>query len=507
MKTLMGGETEYAISARRPDGEAVPQRELLQGVFDSVKRSMEYTSVSEGGRFLSNGGLLYLDCGLHIEWATPECSSPHDVVRYLAAGDRIVERQLVHFARENPDTRSVFCSRSNVDYLSNTLWGAHESFLHRVPRGILPAQFLPFLASRVVLGAGGWDRTSMALRFTMSPRAHFLTSVCSDDSQFQRPLFHTKDDALSATGSRRLHVACGESLCSEMGNLLRFGTTALVLAAVEHGLRPGDDVALASPLAATRRFARDPHFTTRTRLKEGGGITALELQRHYLRQVESALPELGLPSWADEICVRWRATLDALEAGPAGVDTRLDWAIKHRVFGHYLQKCGLSWEALTALEPAVDRLWRVWLHKGPKGDCFSLGRLVERHPALDRAMCKLERYLQRRGASWDALPALVEARTALLAMDARFSALGGDGIFDRLDRAGALAHRVPGLVMADAVDQPPPDTRARIRGAAVRQLSAAGIRYRAEWAAVADMDRGRVLDLSDPFESREHWLF
>ena len=44
-----------------------------------------------------------------------------------------------------------------------------------------------------------------------------------------RPLFHTKNEALSGVGTHRLHVACGESLCSQTANVVRFGSTALVL--------------------------------------------------------------------------------------------------------------------------------------------------------------------------------------------------------------------------------------------------------------------------------------
>ncbi|TDI36153.1 MAG: hypothetical protein E2P02_25940 [Acidobacteria bacterium] len=42
--------------------------------------------------FLENGSRLYLDCGNHPELATPECTDPLDVVRYILAGERILEQ-------------------------------------------------------------------------------------------------------------------------------------------------------------------------------------------------------------------------------------------------------------------------------------------------------------------------------------------------------------------------------------------------------------------------------
>ena len=69
---VMGGETEYAISARGPDGSVREQGPLLRLLFDHAKRTLAYSSASERGRFLQNGGLLYVDSGLHLEWSTPE---------------------------------------------------------------------------------------------------------------------------------------------------------------------------------------------------------------------------------------------------------------------------------------------------------------------------------------------------------------------------------------------------------------------------------------------------
>ena len=65
-----------------------------------------------------------------MEWSTPEVTSPFDVVRYLSAGDHIVRNVAASLEAEERDVVGVFCSRANVDYLSGTLWAAHESYLH-----------------------------------------------------------------------------------------------------------------------------------------------------------------------------------------------------------------------------------------------------------------------------------------------------------------------------------------------------------------------------------------
>ena len=505
MKTLMGGETEYAISARDAVGVVIPQETVLVDFLEHAKDVLGYSSVSSAGRFVGNGGLLYLDSGLHIECATPECTSPHDVVRFLQAGDAIVSHVAASLARVEGHTE-VFCSRANVDYLSKTIWASHESYMHHVDPALLPGQLIPFLASRVVLtGAGGWDVRSPGLAFMLSPRASFITEVAGHDSQYVRPLFHTKDETLSETGSHRLHVACAESLCSESANVLRFGTTALVLALLEQGARPGTPVTLASPISAVQRFASDPNGRALATIQSGRRVTAVDIQRHYLAAVEQSLGGSDLPEWAESLCGLWRETLDSVARGPAHVDATLDWAIKRRLFARQLERQRLDWTTLPVWTTAVLGLRQVWKKSRRERERFDLNRVITGAAAREARDAGVGAFLARHALSWQDLPAFAAAREALLELDAKFSALGEDGVFSRLDRSGVLHHRVLGPAAPGGHDRPPLDTRARVRGDVIRRLSAHGTAYQADWTHVWDFDDRRVLDLGDPFETEERW--
>jgi hypothetical protein len=500
----MGGETEYAISARHRNGQVIPQGRLLARCWEHARLTLGYSSASTRGRFLRNGGLIYLDAGLHLEWGSPETTSPFEVVRYLAAGDRIVHDVVRSFAAASDDVAEIFCSRANVDYVSQTLWAAHESFRFQGDSADLPGQLIPFLASRVLLGAGGWDVRSPALRFTLSPRAHFISRLADRDSQHVRPLFHTKDEPLGPPGDHRLHVACGESLCSQRANVLRFGTTALVLALVERGVRPGDDLALVSPITAVQRFATDPTCQATVPLVSGDSLTAIGLQRRYLECVEAHVDALPFP-WAGEVCALWRETLDDLEAGGSRAAGWLDWAIKRRLFVRCLDRRGIPWAALSGWHTVFRHLQRRLANGASDVGAFNWAFVLNPTARIREQMDRLTPVLERRGLSWDDLPALARARQEVFELDARFGALGEDGVFDALDRAGALNHRVRDLDVADAVLNPPQDTRARIRGDVVRRLSEEGTVYAAEWTSVYDKDRNRELLLSDPLTTEEYW--
>lgn len=500
MKTLLGGETEYALGAALSKGGAMPQSMLLPRFLNFAHGALPYTSVSDHGRFLTNGGLLYLDAGLHMEWATPECESPHDVVRYLRAGDRIILRLGDQFARTSPTIAGIFCTRCNVDYLERTLWGSHESYLHVTPSAQLPAQLIPFLVSRVVLcGAGGWDPRSPGLSFTLSPRATLVTEVMADNTEHVRPIFHTKNEELSDTGSHRLHVGCSETLCSDLATLLRFGTTALVVATIDAGEYPGDAVRLASPVAALRRFAADPSCRAYARLADRRRVTAIEIQRHYLHVVERTLGASSAPAWAEPVCALWRQSLAALEAGSEKLASSFDWAIKQRIYARFLRRHGLEWSSLPALNAALRCVSHGLMARGQR----LAVETILRHggPLVEAAAGAGGMDVTR-----DQLAALLTARQQLLEIDMRFGQLGDQGIFSQLDRAGVLDHRVDGVDAIDAaMELPPRGTRAAVRGGVVRRLTAMRTRYRADWTQIIDLDHRRILNLGNPFEAEERW--
>jgi hypothetical protein len=91
-------------------------------------------------------------------------------------------------------------------------------------------------------------------------------------------------------------------------------------------------------------------------------------------------------------------------------------------------------------------------------------------------------------------------RSELLELDVRWGLLGPAGLFESLDAAGVLDHRVSGVEgIETAAALPPAMGRARVRGDAIRRLSAEKHRYSAGWDGIWDHETPRRIDLSDPF--------
>ena len=78
---LLGVETEYGLAPSE-------QRTVCLGRLLQLARELPHVPGLLGSDlFLANGARLYADCGEHAELATPECTTPAEVVRYILAGE------------------------------------------------------------------------------------------------------------------------------------------------------------------------------------------------------------------------------------------------------------------------------------------------------------------------------------------------------------------------------------------------------------------------------------
>ena len=499
-EVLFGAETEYAVAvrgrARCPGGGLA--MELLQ---QARERLTHLPDLSPGdGMFLSNGARFYVDCGSHPEYCTPECANPWDLVRQVEAGHRILPELAETAKAAVARRRRILCFRSNVDYSGAfSTWGAHESYLYMGASKALPAQLIPHLVTRpIYTGSGGFVPHTGRLVFTLSPRLVYFDQEFSDNSTRGRGIWHEKHEPLCAK-HKRLHVICGESLCSQTALLLKFGVTALIVAMADAGLKPGTGVKLTEPVRALRTVIGDP--TCKTPLAaDRRSLTAIQVQRHYLEFAEAHLGEQFMPAWAGEICHLWRSILDKLDAGPEAVARTLDWAIKLRLYADQAPKLGIGWEDCVAAGNALasGELMNLEEQVLEPGDAAAQASLAD-----DCDPGSLQTRILRRSNS--SANTITNKRARMFEIDTRFGQLGAGGIFNMLDRAGVLEHRVVGAGEIErAMTEPPEGGRAWIRGQVVRRLTGVP-EARCDWQQIIDFKEQKALDLSDPFVLTETW--
>jgi proteasome accessory factor A len=504
---LLGVETEYAISGMA-EQETHDRHSIVRHLLSVAHSTLPHVSdLSSSGMFLENAARLYLDCGLHMEYSTPECANPWDAVRYVEAGHQTMLKLIQRLTSDYAPEVETGCYRINVDYSgTGSTWGCHESYLHRADPNLLPPHLIPHLVTRIVYtGAGGFEPFSRGLRFTLSPRAAHIERTISSDSTSDRGIFHTKDEPLCA-GHHRLHVLCGESLCSHTAMFVKFGATSLIVAMTEAGLCPGDGVQLASPLAALRTVAGDPACSKPLKVKGPARMTAIEIQRHYLAMAEAHVKDAFMPPWASVVCEQWRRVLDLLDAGAAASAKVLDWPAKLALFASHAVHRGLDWEHLQFWNDTVDRMSEA-MALPQAGGVFPFEQMIGIETPIPAVIYGIEALMRKKGYVWDELREILALRAEFLEIDMRFGQLGKQGLFTALDEAGVLDHRVSGIDnIQHAIQNPPNFGRAKLRGAVVKRVAGdkEGDWY-GDWQRIFSPRYRRSLDLSDPFAKTEEW--
>jgi hypothetical protein len=126
---------------------------------------------------------------------------------------------------------------------------------------------------------------------------------------------------------QRLQLGLSDSNVTQVAELLKLGTTALVLDLCESGaLR--DLPRLRRPLDALRAVIGDPELRARIRWGDEE-LTALQVQRRYWERARELLRTSSTPSLeAAELVELWGRTLDGLERDPASQVGRVDWVTK-----------------------------------------------------------------------------------------------------------------------------------------------------------------------------------
>lgn len=510
---LMGVETEYAITAFNRDGSADPGG-WVDSFIPMARQRRPYLADAHAskGVYLGNAARFLIDAGLHPEYATPECTSPRDAVTHVRAGDRLMLELSSAIAEVAPGVTELAVFRNNVDYGgAGTTWGSHESLLFRGDPRTLPAALIGHLVTRIIYtGAGGFNPLVPGAEFTLSPRVWMLEHVISANSTSARGIFHTKDESLSVAGYHRLHVLCGESVCSDLSLLLRVGVTALIVATIDAGEMGTEELELMAPLESIRAVSSDPECRASLLLRNGERLSAIDLQRRYLRRVDDYRRRGGLPEWADEICTRWSHALDQLARQSPWLEENIDWAMKRALFRRWAGS--EAWSRLGAHSDAwryVSRKFEGAL-KAPGGErpTLQLELLLSEGGPIPDAVARATRYLRSKKLDWEGVKRFCTLRAELMEIDVRFGQLGPRGVFEQLQR---LATATQPLIAADAIMaaqwEPPLGSRAKVRGELIQSLheSGKGGFHGCGWTRVSNLREGRHIDLCNPFETEARW--
>jgi Pup amidohydrolase len=163
-----------------------------------------------------------------------------------------------------------------------------------------------------------------------------------------------------------------------VANLLKLGTTSLVLAMIEDRAI-SEELAVSKPVATLHAVSHDPALKTLVELKDGRTMTAVQLlwayHEHADRYLQSRYAgELDVDT--AEVMQRWADILTRLERDPMECAREVDWVAKLKLLQGYRDRDGLEWSDHRLR--AIDIQWSdVRPEKGLFHRMLSLGRIEQ----------------------------------------------------------------------------------------------------------------------------------
>ena len=303
---------------------------------------------------LTNGARLYVDHA-HPEYSSPECRTPLEATLFDCAGEEVLRRALTIANESLESHQAITLYKNNSDGKGNS-YGTHENYL--VAREtdfthLIRAMVPHFVSRQIFLGAGKVGaETDEGLEhnpeFQISQRAEFFEEVVGLETTLKRPIINTRDEPHSdAERFRRLHVIIGDANLSQVATMVKLGSTALLLAALEDlGVQVFPSPPR-NPVQALHQFAIDVTLETAVDCEDGRRCTAWDLQDQLWQLAHGYLlrgggEALGSLEDVDLVMLQWREMLDGVRDDHAAVDDRVDWIAKLRVINGYRDRYDLA---------------------------------------------------------------------------------------------------------------------------------------------------------------------
>ena len=340
---------DYNLEDPHQDARGFRAAELMQDTDESAyyeidkSRPLSFEEI-KSDLVLSNGARFYNDHA-HPEYSTPECST----LRELVAQDKAGERILAECARRRNkqlEGREVRLYKNNTDFVGHS-YGCHDNYLMRrdVPWDRIVSGAVPFLVTRQIyagagkIGVEGEGTAGQAGLYQISQRSDFFSVLVSIDTMNRRPIINTRDEPhADHSRYRRFHVIVGDSNMSEIATALKMGTTALVLELIERDCAPKID--LANPVEAAKSISRDQTCDWIIELRDGRKISAIDIQRLYLRAAREHCELVPQTVW---ILDTWEHILNDLQRDYLSCVDRIDWVAKKFLLTTFRESECLEW--------------------------------------------------------------------------------------------------------------------------------------------------------------------
>jgi len=365
------------------------------------KKDFMDTVENLSGIFLLNNQIKIYPDRKQIELATPECSSPKEVLLYDKEAERIMAEKILQINSADKEKRlAVSAVKNNYDFSYATgdlnddisvlcTRGTHENYLvlnHAKTiesirvwvEWVGPRLLGSFLATRSIISGNGCIfgkyANSRDCSFILSQRANFIDKLYTEYSvtmrdcvlpknvnstdddvnkkgvNNQRALINLKHDPLSNRREYlRLHLICGDANLAEWSTYLKMGITGIFLSMIEDKffIAKLSQVCFGKEIKIVKVFhevVSDLTFKKKLiTLQNGKQISALQHQTLIYELAQEYFRQTVPCEWEKDIMKKWGYVLSRLEAGDINsLSDKLDWAIKLKYLNLFMKKHNIT---------------------------------------------------------------------------------------------------------------------------------------------------------------------
>jgi proteasome accessory factor A len=439
-RRIFGLEIEYGVTCTFRGQRRLSPDEVARYLFRRVVSWGRSSNV-----FLENGARLYLDVGSHPEYATPECDSVESLIVHDKAGERILEGlvdQAEARLHEEGIAGRIYLFKNNTDSAGNS-YGSHENYL--VARfgefQKVADTLIPFLVTRQIFaGAGKVLQTPRGAIYSLSQRAEHIWEGLSSATTRSRPIINSRDEP-HADAERFRRL----HVIVGDSNMSEYASW-LKIATADLVLRMTEagtvmrDLTLDNPIRAIREISHDLTGTRPIKLSGGRQMSALEIQQEYFERAARFVEHHDTDPADERVVAEWGRVLQTLADDPLKLSRECDWVAKYHLVEDYRRR-----------------------HELPLA-----------HPRVSMLDLQYHEVNRQQGLYY-----LLQDR-------------------DSVDRV------VDDAAIEAAVDQPPQDTRARLRGEFIRQAKRRRRDFTVDWVHLKLNDQAqRTVLCKDPFRAED----
>jgi proteasome accessory factor A len=159
----------------------------------------------------------------------------------------------------------------------------------------------------------------------------------------KRPIINTRDEPHADPKiSRRLHVIIGDANMSDFANILKVGSTSLVISMIEDGFVDFEEVDLLNPVGVVKEVSHDLDIKNTYPTNGGKKYSAIDVQEWYLEKSKLYLDQQGYDDNSHQVIDFWEQAITGLKNNKEDLADRIDWIAKLVLVNRYQEKDNLT---------------------------------------------------------------------------------------------------------------------------------------------------------------------